>query len=131
MRFARLSTQNGVVFARLEGERAEWLDGAPWLRTGSPFGAPWLEARAREGGTWSEAELLCPVVPSKIVCVGRNYAAHARELGNEPPREPLLFLKPPSSLVGPGESIVLPTASSRVEHEAELGVVIGRKARDV
>ena len=120
MRFARLSTQNGAVFARLDGEHAEWLDRAPWL-----------DPRPRGRGAWSEAELLCPVVPSKIVCVGRNYAAHARELGNEPPREPLLFLKPPSSLVGPGESVILPPASARVEHEAELGVVIGKKARDV
>ncbi len=73
----------------------------------------------------------CPVVPTKIVCGGRNYAAHAQELGNDVPVEPLLFLKPPSALIGPGESIVLPPESQRVEHEAELGVVIGRRARDV
>lgn len=64
--------------------------------------------------------------PSKIVCVGRNYRAHARELGNEVPATPMLFLKPPSALIGPGEAIVLPAASTRVEHEAEIGVVIGR-----
>jgi 2-keto-4-pentenoate hydratase/2-oxohepta-3-ene-1,7-dioic acid hydratase in catechol pathway len=69
--------------------------------------------------------------PSKIVCVGRNYAAHARELGNEVPERPLLFLKPPSSLIGDGEAIVLPEDSQRVEHEAEIGVVIGRTARRV
>ena len=69
--------------------------------------------------------------PSKIVCVGRNYAAHARELGNEVPSQPLLFLKPPSSLIGDGEAIVLPPESSRVEHEAEIGVVIGNRARRV
>jgi 2-keto-4-pentenoate hydratase/2-oxohepta-3-ene-1,7-dioic acid hydratase in catechol pathway len=69
--------------------------------------------------------------PSKIVCVGRNYAAHARELGNEVPKEPLLFLKPPSSLIRSGESIVLPTVSNRVEYEGEIGVVVGRRLRKV
>jgi 2-keto-4-pentenoate hydratase/2-oxohepta-3-ene-1,7-dioic acid hydratase in catechol pathway len=69
------------------------------------------------------------VEPTKIVCVGRNYAAHARELGSDSPVEPLLFLKPPSSLIGPGDAVVLPPESLRVEHEAELGVVIGRRAR--
>jgi 2-keto-4-pentenoate hydratase/2-oxohepta-3-ene-1,7-dioic acid hydratase in catechol pathway len=70
-------------------------------------------------------------LPSKIVCVGRNYAAHARELGNDVPDRPLLFLKPPSSLIGNGDTIELPAQSSRVEHEAEIGVVIGRRARNV
>jgi len=64
--------------------------------------------------------------PGKIVCVGRNYREHAKELGNEVPREPLLFLKPPSSIVWAGEIIQLPAASSRVEHEGEIGVVVGR-----
>ncbi len=64
--------------------------------------------------------------PGKIVCVGRNYREHAKELGNEVPREPLLFLKPPSSVVWEGEAIVLPTASSKVEHEGEIGVVVGK-----
>lgn len=67
--------------------------------------------------------------PSKIVCVGRNYRAHARELGNEVPATPMLFLKPPSALIGPGDPIVLPAASTRVEQEAEIGVVIGRALR--
>jgi len=67
--------------------------------------------------------------PSKIVCVGRNYADHARELGNEVPKLPLLFLKAPSALISQGEAIVLPPASSRVEYEAEIGVVIGRQLR--
>ena len=67
--------------------------------------------------------------PGKIVCVGRNYAAHARELGNTVPEQPLLFLKPPSAVIGHGEAIVLPEASWRVEHEAEIGVVVGRTLR--
>ena len=69
--------------------------------------------------------------PSKIVCVGRNYVEHARELGNEMPERPLLFFKPPSALVGEGEPIVLPPESQRVEHEGEIAVVIGRRARHV
>jgi 2-keto-4-pentenoate hydratase/2-oxohepta-3-ene-1,7-dioic acid hydratase in catechol pathway len=67
--------------------------------------------------------------PSKIVCIGRNYAAHARELGNPVPERPLLFLKPPSALIGDGQAIVLPPESRRVEHEAEIGVVIGERLR--
>ena len=72
---------------------------------------------------------MTPTVPSKIVCVGRNYVAHARELGNEVPTQPLLFLKPPSSLLKGGAPIVLPDDSSRVEHEGEIGVVIATRAR--
>jgi len=75
--------------------------------------------------------LLPPCSPSKIVCVGRNYPEHARELGNEPPKEPLIFLKPPSSLIASGDSIVYPSLSERVDFEGELGVVIGKRARHV
>ncbi|MCU0620839.1 MAG: fumarylacetoacetate hydrolase family protein, partial [Gemmatimonadales bacterium] len=71
------------------------------------------------------------VQPTKIVCIGRNYAAHARELGNEVPPEPLIFLKPPSALLPPGGTIEVPPQSARVEHEAEIGVVIGSRARGV
>ncbi len=76
------------------------------------------------------ASLLPPVTPTKILCVGRNYRAHAAELGNEVPKEPLLFFKPPSALLPPGGTVELPSASERVEHEAELGVVIGKRLRD-
>jgi 2-keto-4-pentenoate hydratase/2-oxohepta-3-ene-1,7-dioic acid hydratase in catechol pathway len=75
----------------------------------------------------SEAILLAPVTPSKIVCVGRNYRAHAAELGNEPPAEPLIFLKPPSSLLDPNGVIVRPRAAERVDFEGELGVVMGSR----
>ena len=79
-----------------------------------------------------EAERLLPAAsPSKIVCVGRNYAEHAKELGNEVPKEPLLFLKPPSSLIGHGEAIVYPRLSQRVDFEGELGIIIGKTARRV
>lgn len=80
----------------------------------------------------SEVQLLAPCLPSKIVAVGRNYAAHAAELGNSVPSEPLIFLKPPSSVIGPGAAIVYPHhLSRRVDHEAELAVVVGRRARHV
>jgi 2-keto-4-pentenoate hydratase/2-oxohepta-3-ene-1,7-dioic acid hydratase in catechol pathway len=78
-----------------------------------------------------EARLLAPVEPSKVVCVGRNYREHAAELGNSMPTEPLLFLKAPSAVVGHGDAIELPEQSERVEHEGELGVVIGRRCRAV
>jgi 2-keto-4-pentenoate hydratase/2-oxohepta-3-ene-1,7-dioic acid hydratase in catechol pathway len=79
----------------------------------------------------AKAKLLAPVVPSKIICVGRNYSDHAKELGNDVPKEPLLFFKPPSSLLAPGEAIERPAASQRVDYEGELGVIIGRQARDI
>jgi 2-keto-4-pentenoate hydratase/2-oxohepta-3-ene-1,7-dioic acid hydratase in catechol pathway len=75
----------------------------------------------------SKANLLAPVTPSKIVCVGRNYQDHAKELGNEVPAEPLLFFKPPSSLLNSGGTVLLPKASTRVDFEGELAIVIGRR----
>ena len=69
------------------------------------------------------------VTPSKIVCVGRNYLEHAKELGNVVPDKPLLFLKPPSAIIGDGDAIVLPAQSTRVEHEGEIAVVIGKRLR--
>jgi 2-keto-4-pentenoate hydratase/2-oxohepta-3-ene-1,7-dioic acid hydratase in catechol pathway len=77
------------------------------------------------------ATLLTPVVPSKIVCVGRNYAEHVKELGNEAPSEPVLFFKPPSALLAPGGTIVRPAVSQRVDFEGELAIVVGREAKDV
>jgi 2-keto-4-pentenoate hydratase/2-oxohepta-3-ene-1,7-dioic acid hydratase in catechol pathway len=125
MRIARLALADGeTVYARLDGGIAEILASAPWSDRGPTSGE-------RAHAPWKDADLRCPVEPSKILCVGRNYAAHAKELGNDVPQEPLLFLKPPSALLDPGGAIVLPTESTRVEHEAELGVVIGRRARNV
>jgi 2-keto-4-pentenoate hydratase/2-oxohepta-3-ene-1,7-dioic acid hydratase in catechol pathway len=77
------------------------------------------------------AVLLAPCTPTKIVCIGRNYAEHARELGNEAPSEPIIFLKPPSALLAPFGTIVRPPISQRVDHEGELAIVIGKKAKDV
>ena len=75
--------------------------------------------------------LLAPVQPSKIVCIGRNYREHAAELGHEVPLEPLIFLKPPTAVIGPEETILRPPISARVDHEGELGVLIGKKCRNV
>jgi len=79
----------------------------------------------------ADVRMLVPCVPSKIVCVGRNYAEHAREMGNDVPKLPLIFLKPPSSIINPGEAIILPPQSHQVEHEAELVVVIGTRGRNI
>ena len=79
----------------------------------------------------ADVRLLAPTEPSKIVCVGRNYTEHAKELGNEVPKVPLIFLKPPSSIIPNGGTILLPPQSAQVEHEAELVIVIGRRGRYV
>ena len=99
----------------------------PWL--GNPFEES-FEGTTEEVNV-ADALVLAPVVPSKIVCVGRNYAPHAHELGNEIPSEPLLFMKPSTALVGHGGSIVLPAASDRVDFEGEIGLVVGRIMRNV
>lgn len=78
-----------------------------------------------------DVKLLAPALPSKIVCVGRNYRDHARELGNEVPSEILIFLKPPSTVIAPGEAIVIPAFSQRVDFEGELGVIIGKQCRNL
>ncbi len=74
---------------------------------------------------------MMPVRPSKIIGIGRNYLAHARELGNEIPAVPILFFKPPTALIGSGDNILLPSVSTRVEFEAEIGIVIGKRVRNV
>jgi 2-keto-4-pentenoate hydratase/2-oxohepta-3-ene-1,7-dioic acid hydratase in catechol pathway len=79
----------------------------------------------------ADVNLLAPSEPGKIVCVGRNYVEHARELGNEVPKVPLIFLKPPSSIIDPDGTIILPPQSAQVEHEGELVVVIGRRGRHI
>jgi 2-keto-4-pentenoate hydratase/2-oxohepta-3-ene-1,7-dioic acid hydratase in catechol pathway len=102
----------------------------------APSGGLWGEVFGQHSWNYDSEEmsladvrLIAPVAPSKIVCVGRNYREHAAELGNPMPTEPLLFLKAPSSIIGPEEAIELPPESKQVEHEGELGVVIGRTAR--
>lgn len=95
-------------------------------------GDPFVDLKpGNEVGSLDEIRLLAPAVPSKIICVGRNYQEHAAEFGNPVPDEPLLFMKPPSALIGPGEEVVYPELSRRVDHEGELVIVIGRTAHRV
>lgn len=118
MRILRVERDGVSTYAQGHGDlELELLSGPPWAG-GTTTGIRLPVASVR---------LLAPVTPSKIVCVGRNYAAHAQELGNEVPSEPLLFLKPPSALLPPNGSIVVPPQSARVEHEAEIGVVMGTR----
>jgi 2-keto-4-pentenoate hydratase/2-oxohepta-3-ene-1,7-dioic acid hydratase in catechol pathway len=97
--------------------------------TPHPFGAfSFTGARHPLG----DVRLLAPVLPSKVLCVGKNYADHAREMGGDAPRgRPLLFLKPSTSVIGPGDPIMLPASSERVDFEGELAIVVGRLCRDV
>jgi len=122
MRLVRVAHGQGSSFAAL-------CDDSSSFRLWSS--APWSGGdETSETVPAAEVRLLAPVLPSKIVCVGRSYRAHASELGNEVPDEPLLFLKPPSALLADGERIELPPQSERVEHEGELGVVLGGRLRD-
>ncbi len=100
------------------------LEGATAWEVSGPFEG----ARTRTGRSWplAEVRLLAPIVPTKVVCQGRNYVDHAAELNNPVPKEPLIFLKPPSSIIGPGEPILLPPISRRVDFEGEIAAVIGR-----
>jgi 2-keto-4-pentenoate hydratase/2-oxohepta-3-ene-1,7-dioic acid hydratase in catechol pathway len=101
--------------------------------TGHPFG-PGPDAVRLSGQQFplADVRLLAPVLPSKVLAIGRNYLEHARELGNEPPSEPLIFLKPSTSVVGPGDAIIRPDKlSQRVDFEGELAIVFGRLCRDV
>ena len=104
-------------YGLIENESVVEISGPPW--------SPW--SRSSRSARLADVRLLAPVEPTKIVCIGRNYAAHAAELGKEVPKEPLMFLKPPSSIIGPEDAIVLPKYSQRVEHEGELALVIGRR----
>ena len=102
-------------------------DGAWCALDGDLFGDYRRGAELDPGGL----RLLPPVTPSKIVAVGLNYRDHAKEMGKALPSEPLIFLKPPSAVIGPGSSIVIPPGAGRVDYEAEVGIVIGRTARNV
>src|SRR5690242_16846062 len=104
-------------YGLIEGDTVVEISGPAW--------GQW--SRGSRSSRLAEIRLIAPVEPTKIVCIGRNYAAHAAEMGNEVPKEPLMFLKPPSSIVGPEEAIVLTRYSQKVEHEGELAMVIGRR----
>jgi len=120
-----------ILRALVDG-RPEWLmarDGESFLLPEGPYGANLM--LGRRVGAADGLHVLAPAVPSKIIGIGRNYVAHAAEHGVEVPKEPLLFLKPPSSVLDPGGVIVSPALSQRVEYEGELAVVIGRRCKDV
>ncbi|MGI5213601.1 fumarylacetoacetate hydrolase family protein [Plantactinospora sp. CA-290183] len=123
MRIARFAHAKGMSFGVVEGDPGAGPEG---LTVAEIEGHPFGEIRFTTA-RWALADvrLLSPILPSKVVCVGRNYAEHASELGNEVPAEPLLFLKPSTSVIGPRDAIRLPAQSKQVEHEAELAVVIG------
>jgi 2-keto-4-pentenoate hydratase/2-oxohepta-3-ene-1,7-dioic acid hydratase in catechol pathway len=116
MRFCRFRRAGREAWGVLDDAGVRALGAEPWAG-GLPEG-PAIPL--------AEVSLLAPVAPTKIVCVGRNYVAHAKELGNELPAEPLLFIKPSTAVIGPGAAIRIPESSSEVHHEAELAVVIGR-----
>ena len=109
----RARARSGII----EGNAIAEIDGELW-GTREPTGRRWAV---------DSVEFLPPSMPTKIVCVGRNFAAHASELGNELPKEPLIFLKPPSSIIAPEAAIVLPRISRRVDFEGELAIIIARR----
>src|SRR5438270_4960126 len=133
MRYCRFLTAVGIHYGRLESREGvdtivELLP--PWPENDSPT----KRATDRAGFhplSIAQARLLPPVTPSKIICVGRNYRDHASEMGNEVPKEPIIFYKPPSSIIGPGEAIQLPPESltKRVDYEGELALVIAKRCR--
>ncbi len=124
VRIARFSKGDGVAFGVVEegGQVVARIDG-------HPFGGVELTG---ERYPVAEVRIVAPMLPSKIVAIGKNYSDHAREMGGEAPEEPLIFLKPSTSVIGPGEAIAYPSKlSQRVDYEGELAVVIGRLCRDV
>ncbi len=126
MKIARVATAGGPCAGVVDGD----LVRPPRADEALPA-LPGLEAVLTAPVALADTRLLAPVVPRKVCCIGRNYAAHAAELGNTVPSRPLLFHKPATSVIGPGDPILLPPDSVRVEHEAELALVIGRRSRHV
>jgi len=124
MRYARINHKGAAVWAAVNGSDVQILDGDPLHGDARPTG---------EVAPLAEEALLIPVNPSKIFCLGRNYAEHVAEMGYQTPTTPSIFLKPPTALIGPGADVVLPRTdlSDEVEHEAELAVIIGRVTRNV
>ena len=129
MRICRFAVDGEVSFGVVEGAGGDPSELVVAPVDGHPFGS-----FAFTGARFPlpAVRLLAPVLPSKVVCIGKNYADHVTEMGDAaPPAAPVMFLKPSTSVVGPGEAVRLPRDSSRVDHEAELAVVIGRMCRDV
>ncbi len=127
MRIARFSIDGNVAFGAVEGDRPDEL--VLDIIKGSPYGADFELSGVKV--PFGKVRLLAPVLGSKIVAFGQNYADHARELGNELPEEPFAFFKPATSMIASGDEIQYPPFSSELHHEAELAVVIGRMCREV
>ncbi len=125
MKVCHFAYKNSVYWGRVENRLI-----SPLLNFENPFESA-AQTELTEHIEFEDVKLLPPTKPSKIVCVGRNYAEHAAELGNEVPSEPLIFLKAPSSLISEGEAIAIPKQSNQVEHEGELAVVIGRSCKNI
>ncbi len=128
MRVARFAVDGAVSFGVVEGPGEDPRDLVVATIDGHPFGQ---FSFTGERHALPSVRLLAPVLPSKVVCIGKNYADHAAEMGGQAPESPVVFLKPSTAVVGPGDAIQLPRDSSRVDHEAEVAVVIGRLCRDV
>ena len=128
MRIVRFAVRGRARYGVIDGSLVRGLRVSPFARSRGP-GTP-LEF---DGGEFdaAEARLLAPCQPSKIVCLGLNYRSHAEETKLPIPSRPLIFLKPSTAVIGPGSEIILPRDSRRVDYEGELGVVIGRRAKDV
>lgn len=125
MRLGRVASPDGVAFVSVEGEQ-----GAQTVReiAEHPFGTPTFTGRS-----WplADVRLLAPILASKVICIGKNYAAHAAEMGSQAPEQPVIFIKPNTSIIGPEVPIVRPPSSDRVDFEGELAIVIGRPCKDV
>ncbi len=121
MRLVRFLVRDHPAWGIMNGEEIAELDGPPFAH----------EAPRKTGRLFSGVKLLPPCNPSKIVAVGLNYRDHAREMGMAIPGEPVLFLKPPTTIIGPGEPIPYPGSSGRVDYEAELGVVIRNRTKSI
>jgi 2-keto-4-pentenoate hydratase/2-oxohepta-3-ene-1,7-dioic acid hydratase in catechol pathway len=129
VRIARFAKGDGVAYGVVEGEAAQTIAEL----YGHPFGIDPSGVRLTgQRYPLAEVRLLAPVLPSKVVAVGKNYAEHVREMGSEVPAEPVLFLKPSTSVTGPNDRIAYPVKlTDRVDYEGELAVIIGRLCRDV
>ena len=129
MRLARVAHSDGVSFVALEPDPSAPQEKVLAIEIDQhPFGEPTFTGRK-----WPMADvrLLGPILPSKVICVGKNYAEHAREMGGEVPQNPIIFMKPSTSVTGPNAAIKLSPNSERVDYEGELAVVVGQPCRDV
>ena len=122
MQIVRFAHKDRVIYGALQSDMVRPLRSDPFADNTEP-GQETIPLKA--------VKLLAPVLPSKVICVGLNYKDHARELGMPIPREPIIFLKPPTAVIGPDDHIIYPQQVTRLDYEAELAVVIRKKAKDI